>query len=68
MSDDSKSEDLKVMVMCEIPSNVLRAEELATRPFCCARCKLLDLYKWLNEDIVISQTNKEAVIENDAEN
>jgi len=35
---------------------VLKPEELPSRPFCSARCKLVDLYKWLNEEIVISET------------
>ena len=35
---------------------VLKSEELPSRPFCCSRCKLVDLYKWLNEEIVISET------------
>jgi endogenous inhibitor of DNA gyrase (YacG/DUF329 family) len=33
---------------------VERREDLPTRPFCCRRCKLIDLGKWFNEDYVIS--------------
>ncbi len=34
---------------------VLNLEDLPTRPFCSSRCKMVDLYRWLNEEIVLSE-------------
>ncbi len=34
--------------------SVLKNEDLPTRPFCCERCKMVDLYKWFNEEYYIS--------------
>jgi len=34
---------------------VLKSADLPSRPFCSSRCKMVDLYKWLNEDIIISE-------------
>ncbi len=33
--------------------SVNRPTDLPTRPFCSFRCKMIDLYKWLNEEIYI---------------
>jgi len=29
--------------------------EVPWRPFCCRRCKLIDLHKWLNEEYRVSE-------------
>ena len=39
---------------CGAQTRVARREDLPTRPFCCGRCKLIDLYKWFNEEYRIS--------------
>jgi len=39
---------------CGKQVRVDRREALATRPFCCQRCKMVDLYKWFNEQYRIS--------------
>lgn len=41
---------------CKKEVMVLKPEDLPTRPFCCSRCKMIDLYKWFNEEIYISQS------------
>jgi endogenous inhibitor of DNA gyrase (YacG/DUF329 family) len=40
-----------VKIDCPICHNVIEdaADDFPTRPFCSARCKLLDLDNWLNE-------------------
>jgi endogenous inhibitor of DNA gyrase (YacG/DUF329 family) len=43
---------------CKKEVVVLKPQDLPTRPFCCSRCKMIDLYKWLNEEIVISQSTR----------
>jgi endogenous inhibitor of DNA gyrase (YacG/DUF329 family) len=35
-------------ITCQAPS------EAPYRPFCCERCRLVDLHKWLNGEYVIS--------------
>ncbi len=30
-------------------------DEVPYRPFCCARCKLVDLGRWLNEEYRVSE-------------
>jgi len=40
---------------CKKRTVVLNPKDLPTRPFCCTRCKMVDLYKWLNEEIVLSE-------------
>lgn len=45
---------------------VLNLEDLPCRPFCSQRCKMVDLYRWLNEEIVLSEplhpSNRQSVI------
>jgi endogenous inhibitor of DNA gyrase (YacG/DUF329 family) len=43
---------------CKKEVVVLKHEDLPSRPFCCTRCKMVDLYKWLNEEIVISESTR----------
>jgi endogenous inhibitor of DNA gyrase (YacG/DUF329 family) len=40
---------------CKKQTVVLNLEDLPSRPFCSSRCKMLDLYRWLNEEIVLSE-------------
>jgi endogenous inhibitor of DNA gyrase (YacG/DUF329 family) len=40
---------------CKKRTLVLKPQDLATRPFCCHRCKMIDLYRWFNEEIVLSE-------------
>jgi len=40
-------------IVCE------RAEEAPYRPFCSARCKLVDLGRWLNEEYRITEERPE---------
>ncbi len=40
---------------CGKKVSVERVDELPTRPFCCYRCKMIDLYRWLNEEYYISE-------------
>jgi endogenous inhibitor of DNA gyrase (YacG/DUF329 family) len=46
---------------------VLTLEELPCRPFCSPRCKMVDLYRWMNEEIVLSEpispTGKMPIVE-----
>lgn len=35
---------------CQKEVRAARREEIPHRPFCCERCKLLDLAKWFNEE------------------
>jgi endogenous inhibitor of DNA gyrase (YacG/DUF329 family) len=56
--------------MCGKLMVVLKPADLPSRPFCSSRCKMVDLYKWLNEDIVISETipnGGETISEEDSE-
>ncbi|MEZ6084157.1 MAG: DNA gyrase inhibitor YacG [Phycisphaerae bacterium] len=39
---------------CQILFSVTTREEAPCRPFCCRRCQLIDLGKWLNAEYVIS--------------
>jgi len=39
---------------CAREVRVARKEDLPTRPFCCERCKMVDLSKWFNEEYRIS--------------
>ncbi|NLX22507.1 MAG: DNA gyrase inhibitor YacG [Phycisphaerae bacterium] len=36
-------------------------EEVPFRPFCCKRCKLIDLGKWLNEEYRITEELAEPI-------
>jgi endogenous inhibitor of DNA gyrase (YacG/DUF329 family) len=36
---------------------VAKLQDLPTRPFCSKRCKMVDLYKWFNEEITISENS-----------
>ena len=38
---------------CGKKVSVIKPTDLPTRPFCCFRCKMIDLYKWLNEEYYI---------------
>jgi len=33
---------------------VAKKEDLPSRPFCSSRCKMVDLYRWFNEEYRIS--------------
>ncbi len=35
---------------CRKRIEVIRKEDAPYRPFCCEKCKLLDLAKWFNEE------------------
>jgi endogenous inhibitor of DNA gyrase (YacG/DUF329 family) len=39
---------------CKKRVHVAVREALPTRPFCCERCKMIDLSKWFNEEYRIS--------------
>jgi hypothetical protein len=43
---------------CKKSIVVTKLADLPTRPFCCKRCKLVDLYKWFNEEICISESTR----------
>ncbi|NLX13962.1 MAG: DNA gyrase inhibitor YacG [Phycisphaerales bacterium] len=48
------------MPLMECPTCGRRVEyrsktEVPFRPFCCRRCKLIDLHKWLNEEYRVSE-------------
>ncbi len=49
--------------------NCGRPADLSTnnpaRPFCCERCRLADLSKWLDEEYVISEPAPELVRDDD---
>lgn len=47
---------------CPICGAVMNADA-ATAPFCSARCKMVDLGKWLKGDYVISRDLKDADLE-----
>jgi len=40
---------------CGKQVRVPRRDDLPSRPFCSDRCRLVDLYKWLNEEYQISE-------------
>lgn len=44
-------------IECPICKKVLEdaADDFPSRPFCSARCKLVDLHAWLNEDYRVSE-------------
>ena len=44
-----------VCPICKKHTLVLKPQDLPSRPFCSSRCKMLDLYRWLNEEIVLSE-------------
>lgn len=39
---------------CDKTFTVAKREEAPCRPFCCQRCQMIDLGKWLNAEYVIS--------------
>ena len=41
---------------CRNTTSVDRAEDAPHRPFCCQRCKLVDLGRWLDESYVVSES------------
>ena len=41
---------------CGKEVSVAQREDLPSRPFCCERCKLVDLHKWFNEEYRISES------------
>jgi endogenous inhibitor of DNA gyrase (YacG/DUF329 family) len=42
---------------CKKSLIVAKLQDLPTRPFCSERCKMVDLYKWFNEEITISENS-----------
>lgn len=40
---------------CKKHTVVLKPQDLPSRPFCSSRCKMVDLYRWMNEEIVLSE-------------
>ncbi|MCP4592011.1 MAG: DNA gyrase inhibitor YacG [bacterium] len=40
---------------CHKDVHVAKPDQLASRPFCTTRCRLIDLGKWLNEEYRISE-------------
>ena len=50
-----------MQIICPICRNKTTWEENSWRPFCCERCKLMDLGKWVSEEYKIGdrETNAE---------
>jgi endogenous inhibitor of DNA gyrase (YacG/DUF329 family) len=42
---------------CKKSIRVTKLQDLPCRPFCSERCKMVDLYKWFNEEITISENS-----------
>ncbi len=40
---------------CQKRVTYAQPEEARYRPFCCERCKLIDLGRWLNEEFRVSE-------------
>lgn len=48
-----------MIVKCPTCKKPVVWEEVATKPFCSERCRLLDLGKWLDEDYKIPCVEKD---------
>lgn len=58
------SEKKKIEVKCPGCSKKFNYYDSKSRPFCCDKCKLLDMGQWLNESHVIEGRTNSVYIEN----
>lgn len=57
--DDSETAPVSKLRCLECRTPIGPRSETPTFPFCSARCKQVDLGRWLNEEISISVTREE---------
>ena len=50
---------------CHAVQTVARREEAVHRPFCCARCKLIDLGRWFGEVYRVSDPIGDQPVDDD---
>ncbi len=49
---------------CDKTHTVAKREDAPHRPFCCKRCKMIDLGKWLDGSYVVSEPIDPETLEN----
>ena len=47
-----------VMACCPVCQSVVEGETAVSKPFCCERCRLVDLGRWLDETYAVPEVQK----------